>query len=255
MPETRPPIHALIIGDAGGGKSTVAATFPKPMLVHSFDPLGKEIPYLKVGDMQPVQLPIPGGTPYRDVVSKKSGKLLIRIRYYLDADMTHPDAYRRLLADLAKLQAEYAEWATVVFDSTTFAELAARKWHQYGLNPQAKDPRQWFGGSTDLLEELIMGRVAALPMNAVVIAHVDEEKDELHGMMLRSPKLPGRLRKGAASAFPELYRAFVGKDGDTGERVHLLQTQADAIWNCASQINAPNPCVPYYSALWGGWEG
>ena len=29
------------------GKSTMAATFPKPMLVHCFDPFGKDLPYRK----------------------------------------------------------------------------------------------------------------------------------------------------------------------------------------------------------------
>lgn len=43
----RPPIHALLYGDSGVGKSTMAATFPKPMLVHCFDPFGKDLPYRK----------------------------------------------------------------------------------------------------------------------------------------------------------------------------------------------------------------
>ena len=43
----RPTLHWVLYGDFGSGKSTMAATFPKPMLVHMFDPFGKDMPYLK----------------------------------------------------------------------------------------------------------------------------------------------------------------------------------------------------------------
>ena len=43
----RPPLHWILYGDFGSGKSTMAATFPKPMLVHMFDAFGKDMPYLK----------------------------------------------------------------------------------------------------------------------------------------------------------------------------------------------------------------
>jgi hypothetical protein len=41
----RMPIHCLIYGDTGTGKSTFLATFPKPMIVFLFDPKGKDIPF------------------------------------------------------------------------------------------------------------------------------------------------------------------------------------------------------------------
>ena len=39
-------VRSIIYGDPMAGKSTAAATFPKPMLVFCFDPRGKELPYL-----------------------------------------------------------------------------------------------------------------------------------------------------------------------------------------------------------------
>lgn len=45
--QDRPWLHVLNYGDSGSGKSTFAATFPKPMIVFMWDPLGKEMPYLK----------------------------------------------------------------------------------------------------------------------------------------------------------------------------------------------------------------
>jgi|SRR6185503_4573122 len=244
----RPPIHTLVIGDSGAGKSTFAATYPKPMLVKAFDPFGKDMPYLKVAGtaVQPLY-DIAPNVIAQDVVGAKSGHLRIRIEHYNDADMTNPVAYAAFLKSMVEFNP--AEWATIVLDSVTYAELAARKWHQYGLNKTAKDPRQWFGGSTDLLEEMLMGRLSALPINVVVIAHIDEEKDEVHGTFVRSPKAPGRLRKGLPSAFGEVYRAYIGKD-DAGERAHLLQTASDNVWQAMSGIGAPNPALPHYKALW-----
>lgn len=43
------PLHLLLYGDTGSGKSTFAATFPKPMLVWCFDPHGKDMPYRRLG--------------------------------------------------------------------------------------------------------------------------------------------------------------------------------------------------------------
>lgn len=42
-------LHVLLYGDYGSGKSTFAATWPKPMLVLCFDPPGKDLPYLNWG--------------------------------------------------------------------------------------------------------------------------------------------------------------------------------------------------------------
>lgn len=243
------PIHTLLYGDSGSGKSTCAATYPKPILVWAFDPPGKDTPYLNRGESGELQTD-DLGTPIRDVLSRKTGKLLIRVEHYVDRDFKEAEAYHRFLTRMTHFQTEYADWATVVFDSVTFAELCARKWFQYKLNPTAKDGRQWFGGSTDLIEEMLMGRLAALPMNVVVCAHVDEDKDELHGTFVRTPKMPGqRLRKGVMAAFSEVYRTFITTD-EQGQRVHLLQTRGDKQWAASSQINAPDPCWPDYKALW-----
>ena len=243
------PTHTIVYGDSGAGKTTFASTYPKPALVFAFDPFDKATPYLKRGEAKPYATD-ERGTPVREVYSKKTGALLIRVEWYVEGDLTAPEAYARFLARLKTFQDEYDAWKTCVIDSVTFMELTARKWHQYRLNPKAKEPRQWFAGSTDLVEEMLMGRFATLPMNVIVISHVDEDKDEMHGTFVRSPKMPGqRLRKGVMAGYGELYRAYVGKYED-GSRAYLLQTRSDAMWNAASQITAPDPCEQQYAALW-----
>jgi hypothetical protein len=39
----------LVYGEPGSGKTTFAATWPKPLLVIFFDPIGKDLPYLELG--------------------------------------------------------------------------------------------------------------------------------------------------------------------------------------------------------------
>ena len=253
-----PSIHVLVYSDAGGGKSDFAASFSDvpsatPILVWCWDPFGKETPYLKRGTQKPVEIDAASGTPYVDVLHRQTGALLIRVEYYLDADPQSPEAYARFLRRMTLFGEEQARWRTVVNDSVTFMELAARKLQQYHLNPSAKDPRQWYGGSKESLEEMLMIRFGALPMNVVVCAHVDEDKDEMHGYMVRYPMAPGKLKKALPSGFGEIYRPYVARD-DKGQRVHVMQTQADTLWTAASQIDAPNPCPNRYADVWRNWK-
>lgn len=243
--------HWLIFGDAGAGKTTAATTFPKPILVFQFDPLGKETPYLQRGVVQ--ESKATDGTFVRDVLSRSTGDLLIRIEHYLDSDPQKPTAYRRFLNRLVNLERdiEAEGFRTVVIDSATFMELMARKLAQYVLNPTSREPRQWFASSTDTLEEVLMIRLGSLPINVVVLAHISDDKDELHGFMVSNPALPGRMSKRGPAGYGELYRAYVTVD-EKGTREFLWQTRSGGRWNAASQIGAPDPCPQDYTALWLG---
>jgi len=48
------PLHCLIYGDSGAGKSLFAASFPKPMLVLMWDGYDNAIPYLEQGRPGPI---------------------------------------------------------------------------------------------------------------------------------------------------------------------------------------------------------
>jgi len=202
--------HWILYGDSGSGKSTSAATWPGPKLVFAFDPWGKEMPYKKAlmeagGSltMQDDAL----GTPVEYVLDAQ-GALQVQIEHYIDTDARKPSAYSRFMQRMDQFAREWDDWrtGTVILDSVTFMELAARKWAQYVLNPTTKEPRQWFASSTDMLEEMLMIRFGSLPMRVVVIAHIDEDKDEVNGEIIRNPCAPGRLRKRSPAGYSELYR-------------------------------------------------
>lgn len=259
----RPPIHLLDYGDFGGGKSTFAETFPKPMLIWSFDAHGKDMPYFR--NCEVGELTDAGGYFVRDLTSKRTGKLLKRVEYYHDMDWIipveiqrkagksiqdlKPDAYAAFLQRMAGFQQEYTNWKTVVLDSVTSMEIAARRWDQFVLNPRAEDARQWYGASKDLLERMLLGRLASLPMNVVVLAHIDDEKYEFQGKQKRFPMAPGKLRGSLPSQFQEVYHQYTDDQGG-----FWLQTRADTLFAATTQIHAANPCVPDYKALWENFD-
>ena len=199
------------------------------------------------------------GTMFRQVT--RGDDVLVQIEYYHDINFIEPhqikrkagvsvqdikpDAYERFLKRMGSFQAEYTHWQTVVVDSVTTMEISARRWDQFVLNPSAEDGRQWYGASKDFLERMLLGRFGALPMNVVVLAHIDDEKFEHHGTQRRMPMAPGKLRGSLPSQYGEVYHAYVDKDGE-----HYLQTHTDALWTCTSAIGAPNPSTPHYAALW-----
>ena len=244
----RPALHTLIYGDSGAGKSTGAATWPKPMLVFMFDPHGKETPYLKRGAVKASMAE--DGTPIHEVFSERTGDLLVRIEHYIDTDPLKPGAYARFLQRLAR-SGEFPDWKSLVVDSVTFMELMARKYAQYHLMPNTKEPRQWYAISTETLEEVLLVRFGSLPQNVVVLAHVDEDRDESSGVFVRNPMFPGRLRKRSPAGYSEVYRAYVLRQPQGG-REYLWQTRSDLQYNATTQIEATDPCPQGYANLWVG---
>lgn len=68
-----------------------------------------------------------------------------------------------------------ATWGSetiVVIDSLTFLSDAAFEWAK-GLNPSAKDPRQWYGTAQDAIEKVLaMLTSVSFETNVIVISHI-----------------------------------------------------------------------------------
>ena len=176
---------------------------------------------------------------------------MTRIEYYHDENSELPEAMQLFRYRMAIFQAEYANWATVVTDSLTFMELSARKLEEKVMNPMEKfakgtDTRQWFAGSTDSLEEMIVWRFASLPMNVLTLCHIDERKNEVSGEILRGPSAPGRLSKRGLlmAAYQEQYHLYTVRN-EQGGLIHQMQTQNRDGWVATTQIGAPDPCYPH----------
>lgn len=202
---------------------------------------------------------------YRDI-QRSDG--LIRVEYFKDPDPENPTAYSKFRARMGIFQNEYDVWKTVVLDPVTMMELLARKIDEKVLNPlppgatkykgikgSGVDPRQWFGASTDALEEMLCIRFIGLPMNVGICCHINEKKNEVSGEILRGPFAPGRLsdRKLLNSVYQEQYYLYTGRDPETKERLHFMKTSNDGQWAATSLIDAPDPCYPHYESIWANW--
>jgi hypothetical protein len=257
----KPFVHVVDYGPPGSGKSTFAATFPKPMVVIQFDPLGKEGPYLRRGVVSP-DLEGEFGQPIVMVKSRKdTERTLIQVEYYHDTEVDaegryRPIAYRQFLQRFPSLYQEVkdGEWATICVDTMTFMELAARKLSQYELDKNSREPRRWFAASTDMLEEAVLCRLGGIRCNVVILAHVDSDKDEVAGRMVFNPSAPGRLRHRLGGGYPEVYVSHLRRNEKTGLPEYSLQTRADVRYNASSVfLGAPDPCEPMYKELWANW--
>jgi Asp-tRNA(Asn)/Glu-tRNA(Gln) amidotransferase A subunit family amidase len=253
-PVEHPIIQIGVMGESGSGKTTFADTLPKPAIVLSFDPRSKAMPYLH-------------GAKVTEEVDEDGVRVLVAerdtgttyVELYSNTDADTPDAWNRLRRRLRRLGAEIEEWGikTVILDSATFAALAARKYSQHILNKAGADKVHYMY-ATDELEDVILGRLIHLNCNFVCLFHIDTDKDEMQGMMIRNAMMPGRLRASTPGGFGEFYRAYAHREGATAREraeadpVHLLQTRPNESYNATTQIHPPDPCEQHYEALWVG---
>lgn len=230
-----PLVRCLLYDQPSVGKSTFAATFPKPMLVSKFDRPGKEMPYLRRGRVIRDAFDKDLGIRVTDVVSKKSGDLIVRVEHYDEFDPEHPVAYDQYLTRMTYFHKEFSLWATYVFDSITFFEMAAR-WHdEFRVNKNNPDPRAPYGGSARAVERTVCGRVPSLPMNVVAIGHTNHKKSEVSGRTLYYPAAPGKQPRNVLAAFSEIYRPFFSEK----DNQFYVQTRMDGLHYCQSQLQAP----------------
>ena len=249
----RPDLHVACYGGPGTRKSTFFATMPQPIVVAHFDAVGKDMPYWELGTTTDVQRD-KYGVEFREIIAP-NGSLACKVEYYHDPLVDQPQAATRFLERLNRLAKEVdaKKVRTFAFETVTSSALKARKMYQYDLDPRAKDPRKWYGGAVDILEEVLLIQLPALNCNVCVGLHVSKTKVEAEGTMVRAPFLPGRLMESFASQWPEVYRTYIER-GEDGEKYGLLQTQSDEFWEAASQIRAPDPSYGEYRKLWKNWD-
>lgn len=188
-------------------------------------------------------------------------KLIRQIEYYHDPKIDRPEAFSRFLGRLGRAEKEVGRpFQSFVFDSVSLASLLGRKWHQYELDSGSQDPRKWYGGATDLLEEILMVQLPAIVANVGVAFHVSRTKIEAEGTMVRAPLAPGRLLNMVAAAWPELWRLYTDRD-EAGKKVRIVQTEGDEKWQAGTQIGVEDG-IAFRSAerfmqqeVWQQWEG
>lgn len=206
--QIRPADHrwiALFTGGPGSGKTSAAATWPRP--------------YIACADPNGV-VPLAG----RDWVGPED----VEYDYYLDADPLKPEAFRRLLAFIDE-QRRKPKYETYVFDSiTTIAQIAMSEVQRIrgslGSAPTIDDFRQM----ADKLDRFFHTAVA-LPGNVIFTSHLEIEKDEDTGVVWTLVLIPGskKMPHRIPIYFDEIWLFEVTR-GEKNEPAYNVHTVAPA---------------------------
>lgn len=264
--------HIVNYGPVATGKSYFAASAASagPMIVFLSDSYGKDTPYLE-RMVEPPTRTQENGIWIAEGHVQEGHRL--RIEYLHEDEIEVDDKPRKHLAAqkdyytekltgfkvapyirtrLSRLlKDERDQWETVVFDSGTSLELCLRQYEQYVMNPDAANGMQWFGGSADALERLLITRMASWPKYLIVITHTANEKegDEAGtGPTRYKMRFPGRLPGEFETYYTEVYHAFTKEVN--GKTEYLLQTRSDAQYKANSAVfHAPNPSPNNFAAV------
>lgn len=240
----------IAMSKPGAGKSHLAASFAsveRPMQVFMFDPLGKDLPYLRVGE----QVVREGD---ETLVLNEDGEPIIRITYFHEEEPEVPVAweqFRSFLVEkkhLAAVNDRAPMPAAWVLDSASMLELAARGYSRYRLNPNTKEPRQHWSFATDCMEQVFLQRFSRLPGAVFVLCHIDSDKDERDGSYVYNPKLPGRLRDNAALGYTEVWRVHTLRD-KKGTTTRVVQTQPCEKYGCMTNWGVPDGLPNNFASL------
>jgi hypothetical protein len=204
-------LKVLVYGGSGTGKTTFAASFPKPFFF----------------DFDGGLLSVRG----RD----------IEYETYQDKSVTRPDAFEKFNQRLEEmhtaLQGGHLPFQTIVLDSITTMQESMLRSIQYANRTLGKQTTlQEWGMLVGKMEDVLY-RISSLNVHMVTIAHEQIVQDELSSEIMILPlivgkKLPDRL----PLWFDEVYHSRVDR-GLAGRPVYQMMTVADRKYKAKSRLN------------------
>lgn len=204
----------LIIGDSGAGKTCFAAGFGRTYVLDFDNKISSAAAFYR-------------HSPQIEKIDYDN---------YAPTD-TKGTAFEKANQKLGEIKKALGDYETIVIDSLTTLSDEAMKWIMR-INPGTKrnatkgaqaPALQDYGIFRIFMKDFIQ-QVINLPCHVIFTAHIQIEKDETTGQILRSPMLAGKLSRELPIYFPEVWRAFTKDDK------YLLQTQSDSKFTCRSQI-------------------
>lgn len=194
-------LKLLLYGDAGTGKTCLAAQLPGRTEVWDFDhKYSSAVRYLK-GNPQLEQTDV-----------YQFGHLPVRER--IPAFET-----RTKIIDQAITQKKPLPFDNLIIDSLTTLSHFIMEDYIYRSQTAMKRPMEGVNSMQDYqlyekhLTRLLTGLLAQ-DVNLIVTAHVDVDKDELTGSITRKPLCKGKALAASLPVwFPEVYAAVVKSDG------------------------------------------
>lgn len=191
-----PPLRACLFGPPGGGKTTLAATAPKPLLL---DVEGGARSLLNIPELRDtVVLPISSYGEVEDVIWE-----------FRESDSLKEE-YETLILDTGtELQA------------MLLSEILKNK-HQKDSSRNAYAAQQLdYKENTEMLRRMIVA-FRDLHMHIIIVAHSIEEKDESDGRIYTRPAFTPKLA-GTVKGLMDVQGYLTADVNKEGERKHFLQ--------------------------------
>ena len=214
-------INLLALGHFGTGKTLSTLTFPRPLVVHNFDPGGTE------------SISQWAENPEKDVyVQDFSVDKPGSPRAYKDWDQQFQQMIR---------QDFFEGVGTFVLDSLTSLSESVmreqlRKAGRIGETPRLRDYQIQMATLTDIIQ-----LATGLPCHFVLTSHIELERDEVSGKQETVPLVTGKLSTKIPTQFDEAY-VYDVSSGREGRKWRWL-TQPDGYYKARSRI-APRANLP-----------
>ena len=219
-------VKILLTGDSGSGKSgalasLVAAGYRLRILDmdNGLDPLKTYIMKECPGKIDNVEF----RTLRDDVVTTAAGPKVAKPKAFVDA-MKMLDAWKYDDIDLGK-PSDWGPDYVCVLDSLSFFSDAAFEWAK-GMNPGAKDPRQWFYSAQQAVESaLALLTSGSFKTNVIVSAHVRYST----GDDGRNKGYPNAIGSALGPTIPRYFNHWAQCENKAGKRT--IRTEATGMFD------------------------
>lgn len=216
----------LLYGDPGEGKTVFSTSFPGPTMLLDFD--GKADSAALFYKDKPAVL---DGVEVMNLASNMYEDPMQELNLFIDKEL------------IPQQRAGEMKYKTIIVDSiTTFSRAVLA--HIIRTNPKIKRTESRQGVQPGLQDYGILKRefgklipgLLSLPCNIIFTAHLDAQKDDTTGELIRGPIMDGAFSAQLPIYFKEVWRIYAEK----GTR--MAQTQSNYKYKCRSQIpGLPDP--------------
>lgn len=258
-----PNLAIGVMGQSGAGKTFFLGTFPKPILVHHFDPPSKDDTYENLGFLAGPLESSKWGDVRHFYSPKDPERWIIRVEYFGELDPRNAKSFSNYMARMNELERDLKEWQvrTLGLDSVTFFELSARFYNKFSFHPTNKkgedvqDERIHYAASARMVEEFVVSRYPGLQryVNICIIAHIQKVTKDDFGLDENERKeekemaAPGKQVSKIPASLSEVYRLYVDVDGT--RRLQTAPRPGENIFECKSIRQVPDRTVAHFKAI------